>query len=148
MKILHSIRKQPILSMSLINPPLTMKKSIRVELEQGGEGPIPHVHVLLQSPGTSRRTKQVAYVRLDSAEYSNHHKNGKRLNADQKAEFIDIMSSVWGNTFIISKNDNKSHRLATGYEAAVSIWIDTYGGSDKFEYDEDGYPVMPDYSTL
>ena len=39
-------------------------------------------------------------------------------------------------------------KQATGYEAAVKTWIDTFGETVKFEYTEDGYPKMPDYSKL
>jgi len=141
-------RNQAILSMALINPPLTKQKSIRVELEQGGESPIPHVHVLLNSKGNSRNTAEIAYVRLDRAAYSTHHKGGKKMNSNQKQEFIEIMTAIWKKSYITSIIDDETVRSATGYEVAVATWIDTYGGEDKFKYDDNGFPIMPDYSRL
>ena len=56
--------------------------------------------------------------------------------------------SIW------SKQDiqlyDGSWKPATGYESAVSIWVDTHedGSYDKFKVDQEGCPVMPDYNLL
>ena len=39
-------------------------------------------------------------------------------------------------------------KIATGYQASVETWIDTFGNSSSFTYDDDGFPLMPDYSEL
>ena len=44
----------------------------------------------------------------------------------------------------MSDNEKK----ATGYQAAVETWIDTFGETVAFDYDEEGFPKMPDYNKL
>ena len=46
--------------------------------------------------------------------------------------------------------ENGKYRHATGYEAAVTEWVDAFehGSYDKFKLDDNGVPVMPDYSKL
>ena len=70
MKILKCY--QYIESMSIINPRMCKNTNpkIRIELEEGGEGPIPHLHVWITNPGTPGGC---AYIRLDKPEYSEHH---------------------------------------------------------------------------
>jgi len=59
------------------------------------------------------------------------------------------MVSIWPKYLI--QLDNGSIRSATGYEAAVEIWIDTYGMPKNIKFEkknEDGSWKMPDYSIL
>lgn len=145
-----SSHKEPIMAMATINPRLCLQRSIRIEVVQGGEGPNPHVHVYL-SDGS------VAYISLTEPKYAKHHDTQSAiLNRKEKEEFIEIMITIWKKQFIeVFKLDENGNRLpevytryATGYEAAVSIWTDTYGGEDLFTYNNDGSPIMPDYSQL
>lgn len=142
--------KEPIMAMATINPKLCEQKSIRVEVVQGGEGPSPHVHVYWNNG-------KVSYVSLIDAAYSDHHdEENTPFRAKQKSEFIEIMSKIWKKYAIelnsLDSNGNPTGDTyftpATGYEAAVQIWCDTYGGEDKFNYDTDGRPIMPDYNKL
>lgn len=143
--------QQSIMSMAIINPQLCKSSSIQVELEQKDEGQIPHLHVYLDKTCNS---SNCAYVRLDCARYADHHthrgkrSDSKKLSGKQKDEFINIMNSIWSKWRVVSKSNPEKSRVATGYEIAVNIWIDTYGDTVAFEWDEDGYPIMPDYTEL
>lgn len=137
-------RYSPIYAMAIINPGLCKNSSIQVEVEQRDEGPVPHVHVYLDK---TRNPKNCSYVRLDQAEYCPHHSDGKRLTGKQKEHFLQIMDSIWNKTFIQSTVSDEV-RPATGYEAAVNIWLDTFGNTVEFQYDSQGFPIMPDYANL
>jgi hypothetical protein len=141
---------EQLVEMAIINPRKCKNASIQIEIEQRNEGSIPHVHVYL---GGHRDKRNCAYVRLDKAEYSKHHdpkikrKRDIILNNKEKEDFVRIMSDFWENEFIKSKYTDEV-KPATGYQKAVSIWIDTYGETVSFNYDEDGFPIMPDYTKL
>lgn len=139
MKILRSIE-----AMAIINPTLCKSKTIQVELEQTSEGPVPHLHVYHDK---TRNPKSCSYVRLDKAEYSPHHKDSQPLPRELKEEFIEVMTEPWSKHVVETVSGT---RTATGYEAAVGIWAETYEDDNfsKFEIDEDGELVMPDYSKL
>lgn len=135
-------QSESIMAMALINPQLSKQLTIQAEIKQGGEGPIPHIHVYHD------KTKKVcSYIRLDKPEYSEHHRRGKKLPAALKAEFIQLMNDMWAGYIIKSPT---GFRPATGYESAVYIWADTYenGSLDKFNQDSNGELIVPDYSLL
>ncbi len=136
-KLLHSIE-----AMALINPQFSKGLSIKAEVVQGGEGPVPHIHVYHDKNG-----EVCSYVRLDKPEYASHHKNGAKLSRKQLKELISLLEEMWTGYIIKSPT---GFRPATGYEAAVYIWADTYEGGklDKFNLDEDGELIVPDYSIL
>ena len=135
-----------ISAMALINPRLCKSRTILVEVEQLDEGPIPHVHVYHDK---TRDPKRCSYIRLDKAEYLTHHGGSKGipLPPNLKKEFIEVMDSPWERHII---ETTSGLRPATGYEAAVLIWEDTYedGSFDKFEVDEEGKLIIPDYGRL
>lgn len=138
----------PIYGMALINPQLQKNTTIEVELYQKNEGNIPHIHVY-----TDKSNKHCALVRLDSAEYSHHHDNNHSenctLNRNEIEELVEILSSPWSKHAI--QLDDGSFKIATGYEAAVQMWVDAFGepvGDYAITYDESGLPVMPDYTKL
>lgn len=136
----------PIVAMATINPQLCKEFGIDVEVEQRNEGPIPHLHVYHDR---ARNPDKCSYIRLDKAEYSDHHKKPSiPLPRKLKKEFIEIMETEWPKQVHVSPNG--SMRVATGYEAAVDTWVDTYeqGDYSKFTVDQNGDPVMPDYSQL
>ncbi|MBQ2642894.1 MAG: hypothetical protein IJF94_03740 [Eubacterium sp.] len=141
-----SLSKFNDVAMSIINPQLCKTTNIQVELEQSGEGSVPHLHVYFDK---SRNRESCFYIRLDKADYFTHHDTlVKMFTKDQKKEFIKIMESVWESHFIKSTTDKSNIKAATGYEAAVSIWNDTYGETVEFKYNDDGFPQMPDYNNL
>ena len=132
-------------AMTIINPQFCKNHTLHVEVEQSNEGPIPHVHVYHDH---TRDSSKCSYVRLDKPEYSLHHHKIVPLPKKIKREFIELMSNIWKKEFI---EDNKGNvRNATGYESAVLTWCDTFedGDMSKFNLDEDGIPIMPDYSLL
>ena len=136
----------PIVAMSTINPRLCKNFGIEVEVEQRDEGPIPHVHVYHDS---SRNPKKCSYIRLDRAEYSDHHKQPSLpLPKKIKEQFIELMTSPWPKQ--LHQCADGTIRPATGYEAAVDTWVDTYEDGDysKFSQDGDGNLICPDYSQL
>lgn len=142
---------EPIMAMAIINPRLCKTKSIRVELVQSGEGNKAHVHVYWNGGA-------VSYVDLTACKYAEHHheKKGVPLNRKTRDEFVEIMSSIWDNyalqLFVLDDNGEPTNETyftkATGYEAAVQIWMDTYGNDIRFKLEKNGRPIMPDYSQL
>jgi len=134
----------PLNEMAIINPRLCKQLSIQVEIEQRDEGPVPHVHVYLDK---TRNPKNCAFVRLDKPEYCTHHKDGKKMNKQQKKEFIQLMGSPCDN-FLPDINGNPVK--VNWYQNAVHIWSETYedGSFKKFKTDFNGIPIPPDYSTL
>ena len=140
-----------IMGMDTINPKLSRYKAIRVEVPQGGEGPKAHVHVYWKDGN-------VSYIDLTAPMYAEHHhgKAGIPLTRDTRDEFVKIMSTIW-NKYAIelfkldatgNPTDETHFVKATGYEAAVQIWIDTYDMDDRFKFNMDGRPIMPDYSKI
>lgn len=128
-----------LIEMAIINPKLCKNLSIQVEVEQRDEGPIPHLHVYHNK---SRNKKECSYIRLDKPEYSDHHKNSNlKLNKTQKNEFIRVMTEE-----IPSLLKNKLN----GYEYAVETWVNTFEDGDysKFNFDDDGNLIIPDYTLL
>lgn len=136
---------QDVVAMSLINPKLCKEYGIYVEVEQGGEGSIPHVHVYHDR---TRDPHKCSYIRLDKPEYSDHHEQpSPKLSKQLKSKFIDVMKSDW-NKFIKVGTDGIS-RPITGYEFAVDTWVETYEDDySKFTFDANGSLVMPDYNLL
>ena len=139
-RYLHTVE-----AMSTINPQLNKQLGIDVAIYDTNEGPIPHIHVFLDK---TRNPKNCAVVRLDKAEYSTHHGEPVvKMNKKQKDQFIRIMTSEWPGRYI----EYNGHPVpATGYEYAVSIWVESFedGSYDKFMFDSNGVLVMPDYSSL
>ncbi|MCD7764177.1 MAG: hypothetical protein LUI14_13525 [Lachnospiraceae bacterium] len=142
-------------SSSRINPRMCDKYNINIEIEQrisedelrNFPGSIPHMRICLD---LSENPKQYAYIRLDKPEYLPECQSADI--SKKKAAIIDVLSSPWHRYLMQSHNTNQV-RTATGYEAAVNIWIDTYSDNNMFsdavfQYDENGFPVMPDYSLL
>lgn len=106
---------------------------------QGGEGPIPHMHVDMKSGERS-------YIRLDVPEYSSHHSDCYKLNSKEKQElqgFLERVSSFYIKSFISDEVRNVSN-----YSQAVSLWVESYGNLDLFKLDSDGFPIQPNYLRL
>ena len=134
--------------MSVVNPQLCKKLGIKVAVVQEGEGPIPHMHVY---HGNIEDPKKCSYIRLDRAEYSSHHGASKsilKLLKKQKDALIEILHSYCSKQF--HEAADGTLRKATGYEAAVDTWVDTYeeGDYSKFNLDDNGDLICPDYSRL
>lgn len=133
------------LCLALINPGLCKKLSIKVAIEQHDPEPtVSYLHVFLDN---TWNLKKCTFVRLDKPEYV-VEKNVIRLSAKQKEELIYIMTSEWQMQYIASIMDEHHTKTATGYEAAVQIWTETYEKKDKIRYDKNGFPIMPDYTRL
>lgn len=136
----------PAYSMTMINPPLTKTLSIEVCLYDGNEGPIPHVHVYHDK---TRNPRKCSVVRLDKAEYSSHHGVPVvRMPRSVKKQFIQVMKEKWSKFRIEDAKGNVY--VPTGYDMCVQIWTNSFEDDsyDKFVLDENGVPVMPDYSVL
>ena len=143
--------KEPIMAMATINPQLCKQKSIRVEVVQGGEGNKAHVHVYWNDGN-------VSYIDLTAPVYAEHHHGNKGvpLSRKTKEEFIEIMSTIWNKYAIelheLDADGNPTDKTyfvrATGYEAAVQVWIDTYGMDNRLSFDKSGRPIMPDYTQI
>ena len=135
-----------ITAMATINPQLCANRTIRIEVEQRNEGPIPHLHVYHDN---TRSKSKCSYIRLDKVAYSDHHGKDKIviLPRKLKEEFVELMNSPWESYIIQTSN---GYRPATWYEAAVKIWEDTFEGGnlDKFPTDENGDIIQLDYSDL
>ena len=139
------IRYKQIEAMSIVNPTLCDQLSVQVEVEQRNEGPIPHVHVYLDK---SRNPKNCAYIRLDRAEFAPHHESTS-MKKKHKRDFLKIMSEICPLSYFESITNPSDVRKATGYQDAVETWLRTYPNSQKmFTFDQDGFPVMPDYLSM
>lgn len=113
----------------------------RIDVVQGGEGPVPHMNVLMKNG-------QVAYIRLDKPEYADHHSDvSYRLNSKEKKDLQNRMDNAWDRHMVMSVKDGSS-KIATRYEAAVDIWIDTYEGEDNFTFTDDRFPAPVNYLDL
>lgn len=136
---------QPIFAMATINPQLNTEFGIFVEVFQNNEGSIPNVHVYHDK---SRNKRRCSIIRLDKPEYSTHHKYNPAMPKDVKEKFLKIMTQPWPS-HIIQLSDG-SYRPATGYEAAVIIWADTFekGSLAKFNLDKNGDIINIDYSNI
>lgn len=136
---------QPIFAMATINPQLNTEFGIFVEVFQNNEGSIPNVHVYHDK---SRNKRRCSIIRLDKPEYSTHHKYNPAMPKDVKEKFLKIMTQPWPS-HIIQLSDG-SYRPATGYEAAVKIWEDTFekGSLAKFNLDKNGDIINIDYSNI
>ena len=131
----------PLPPFELINPQLCKKFDMRVELiQEPDECLVPHVHVYFSD------SKKHSCIRLDIAAYAPGHKVVP-FTATQKEQFICMMRSMWDSRFIRSRHTEKI-RTATSYEGAVVTWLDTFGETALFSYDEDGFPIMPNYEKL
>ena len=139
-----------------INPRMCSKYNISIDIEQRISADelrnfpvsIPHIRICLDY--LSEHPKQFAYIRLDKPEYLPECQSADI--SKKKAAIIEVLSSPW-KFYHIQSRHTEQVRIATGYEAAVDIWIDTYSDNDLFndtvfQYDENGFPVMPDYSLL
>ena len=129
--------------MRIINPRLCNEKTILVVVEQENAGRVPHVRVYHDKTSNPKSS----YVRLDRTEYLTRHGENEKLPDALKEEFIEIMNKPWKGHIIETQS---GYRPATGYEAAVDIWSDTYeyGSLDKFLADRDGGIAQLDYSKL
>ena len=143
MKIVE--KDQPIVAMALINPQLCKQLTIHVELEQEDGGPIPYLQVYHDR---TRNPKKCSYVRLDRPEYSPHHKDAPPLTRKLKKEFIKLMNDRWGRERVETLSGTLV--TTTGYQRAVDIWVETFEDGDysKFNLDENGLPIVPDYTQL
>ena len=137
--------KQPIVAMSTINPKYCNQNNIQIEVEQRDEGPIPHIHVY--HDGT-RNPRKCSYIRLDKVAYSDHHKQPSLpLPKAVKEKFVHVMNNPWPGHY--HQLADGTIRVATGYEAAVDTWVETYEeGYNKFPLDSDGNLIQLDYSIL
>ena len=151
--------EQPINAMATINPKLNTQHQSLVFVAQRDEGPIPHLHVEFQN---SKGQTVSSYISLQRAEYSTHHSDGVLLPKNIKEEFLKVMNTLWMKWRVeelVYDSDGKfsgETQLvpATGYEAAVDIWLDTWEkdeekGKAKFAWDEQtGKAIMPNYDSL
>lgn len=136
---------QSIYGMAFINPRMckNSKIPIRIEVEEGGEGPIPHMHVFFDS---YRNPERLSYIRLDEPGYLPNHKSYRPTKKEFNS-MIHVLKSEWPRRTIFSRNSDEEI-IATGYQAAVDVWIESNGDKyiDQFQFDEDGFPIMPNYS--
>ena len=139
--------KERLVEMAIINPKLSKRMKIQVEVEQRNEGPIPHVHVYHDH---TRNLRKCSYVRIDTPKYSTHHGKDKIIYLDRKLkeEFIEIMESkVEGVAIMNSKGEFYN---PTGYQFAVYTWSQTFEDGDlsRFKLDSNGEILNLDYSNL
>lgn len=134
--------------MALIYPRYNEERNPKIRFHvcivQAGEGIEPHVHVYLDDDSNGN----AAYVCLASATYAPYHKDGAKLNAEQKDALITFFNTMRKGTATKDKNGN--FVPCNCWQEAVDLWISTYGltKKDPFTYDKDGNPVMPDYGKL
>ena len=95
----------------------------------------------------TRELAKCSCIRLDKAAYYVHHPCNIFLPDHLKNQFIELMTNTWSKYII---EISTGYRSATGYEAAVGTWVDTYehGDYSKFNLDGNGDLIPLDYSNL
>lgn len=137
--MLRVMNEDYLMEMAIINPKLCKTLPIKVAILQGGEGPIPHLHV------TSNDGKLNTCVKLLEPEYFEHGKYKGKMNKEQKKLFIRVMEEVCG----YDSDDEGLARSLTGYQYAVKLWVETYEDSyEKFGADKSYDVTQMDYSSL
>ena len=146
-----------IYAMATINPQLNNQHTSRVFIAEQNEGKNkPHMHVEFE--GKRGRTV-TAYVSLTEAAYSDHHRYGVMMTPKVKEEFLNVMTTLWMKHHVEENvYDEKGEPTgqtqlvpATGYEAAVQIWMDTWdpGSEARYQWDDKtGRAIMPNYEIL
>ena len=89
-----------------------------------------------------------SYIRLDVPEYySDERHQGIPLTEEIKRQFLEVMSLPYPGHLCLDAGGKVVEM--TGYLYAVQTWVDTFENDySKFELDENGLAVMPDYSKL
>ena len=141
MKVIKLQEAHPLYEMAVINPSLCKKLKIQVEVEQRDEGPIPHLHCYHSK---ERNPRECSFIRLDKPEYTDFHKQNKKLDRKQKKEFLQVMNEI------IEVGFGENTMQMTGYEFAVFTWVTTYENGDysKFNVSKNKKLVIPDYNLL
>ena len=111
---------QYLMEMAIINPKLCKTLPIRVMVLQGGEGPIPHVHI------TSNDGKLDTCVELLEPKYFAHGKHKGKMTKDQLECFIKVMTDPCG---FYDVNAEGLAKELNGYQYAVKLWVDSYEDS-------------------
>lgn len=133
---------EPADAITIINPLFCKKQKLQVEVHQGNEGPVPHMHVYHDE---TRNPAKCSCVRLDKCEYAPGHEFTKMPRRIKK-KFIKLMNAP--TNYGMKGKDGKI-KPANGYQAAVQIWADTFEEDlSKFNTDDNGYIIPVDYSKL
>ena len=112
---------------------------IHVCIYENGEGPVPHVHVYYESKEDKRNESHICLATNTYA--PQHAATTKKLNSAERKALIEFFK-----TKITGVNGSSE---CTAWEYAVWLWTQYYDGSSKFfKYDNNGKPIMPDYSTI
>lgn len=137
--MLKVFEEKELFEMALVNTKLCRNLGLQVAVLQGGEGNIPHVHVV-DADGLD------TCVNLMTCEYFAHGKHKGKMNKKQKDKFVQIMDELTNIAVEISDGNFKK---LTGYQNAVKLWVESYEDDySKFVVGEDGLPVNIDYSKL
>lgn len=129
---------QDIFAMALVNE--NNNDPVLVSVYEGGsEGGLPYVHVTF-------KTDKMCCVDLTKPCYSKHHDELPHMDANSKKRFIKVMTS-YVDRAVKTANGLWISEGITGYHYAVHMWVKAHenGSYDKFNLDENGLPVMPDY---
>ena len=105
LKELDEMNEEYLVEMAVINPDFCKQLVLQGEVEQRDEGPIPHMHIYHDK---TRNPKKCSYIRLDKAEYSDHHEL-IRLSKKLKKQFIKLMIKPYDNHYM--KNNKGAVRL-------------------------------------
>ena len=125
--------------MTIINPKLCKWLTIQVEVKQRGVENIPP-HVCVYHDKT-RNPQKCSYICLNKAEYCASYKDAPVLPPKLKAEFIEVMTTVYVRPVTGEK--------ITGYEQSVDVWVDTFEQDyGEFIFNDKNELVMPDYTKL
>lgn len=137
--MLKVFEEKELFEMALVNTTLCRSLGLQVSVLQGGEGSIPHVHVI-DANGLN------TCVKLTDCEYFAHGKHKGKMGKKQKEKFIQIMNELTNIAVEISDGNFKK---LTGYQNAVKLWVESYEDDySKFALGEDGLPINIDYSEL
>ena len=127
-----------------------MKFPFHVCIYEGKEGAVPHIHIYYSHKGEDyddHGKVAVSYICLGTNEYAPQHaKDTKKLNSGERKALIKFLSAPV-DTF--RKDNNGNFYRSTPWLEAIKHWSDFNKDWKKyFKFDDNGVPIMPDYSTI
>ena len=112
---------------------------------KNNEHQIPHIHLSFRH---KNEKEDLVYIRLDKAKYYTRHNGGRILTSEEKQAFIKFINTpIYG--YYVSDDQGNNIIRATAWIIAYKSWKDNYNNYEKyFKFDDNGIPIMPDYSKL
>ena len=113
--------------------------NFRVAILECEEGSVPHVHVFYRDG--------ISHICLGTNEYAPQHANETKILSPKETEVLKTFFSSMIDTY--RKDDNGNIYQLNAWMDAVFRWLKQNPAAKKFfKFDNNGIPIMPDYSTI